>query len=212
MSADIREGLQFVLTDRVIRSLAVTTCLLAASTGMLQAVLVLHVMDTLHAPQGVYGVLFTVFAAGYLIGTRLTSAIGDRFGLRICLLIAASLGVASLVVIGCAPNVYVVGIGMVLLGIGSMIYNVSAMTVRQQRTPSYLLGRVSSIANLVGVGAIPIAALLAGALATAFGTRSALFTAATLCGMGVLWLLVDMRAGDEVGESLKDATSFGRSV
>ena len=58
----------------------------------LQAVLVLHVVKGLDAPESAYGVLFTVFAAGCLVGTWLMPKIRDRFGGRACLLVAASLG------------------------------------------------------------------------------------------------------------------------
>ena len=64
LGSDIREGLRAVFTDRVLRSLAVTTFLLASSTGMLQAVLVLHVVGTLDARESAYGILFTILAAG----------------------------------------------------------------------------------------------------------------------------------------------------
>ena len=189
MNADIRDGIRFVLTDTLIRALVVTSGLLAASTGMLQAVLVLHAVHTLGAPKISYGLLFTSFAAGYLVGTRLTPLMRDRLGLRACLVIAAAVGTISLTLIGSAPNVYLAGAGMGLLGIGSMLYNLTAITTRQQRTPAHLLGRVSSLVNLVSIGVIPIAALLAGAIASAFGTRPALLTAAALCATGLLWLI-----------------------
>lgn len=190
--ADIREGLRTVLADRVLRSLAVATFLLASSTGMLQAVLVLHVVAALDSPQGAYGILFTIYAAGCLVGTRLTHRIRDRFGARACLLFAAGLGAASLLIIGCAPTVYVAGAGMALLGVGSLVYNIAAVTLRQERTPDDLLGRVSSVFNLVGVGAIPIAALLAGSVAAATSTTSALLVAAATCTAGLIWLTLDM--------------------
>lgn len=186
--ADIREGLHAVTGDPVIRSLVVTTCLLASSTGILQAVLVLHV-DALGAPKAAYGVLFSVFAAGCIAGAPLTSGLRCRFGSRGCLLVAAGLGTASLLVIACAANAYVAGIGMALLGLGSMVYNVAAVTVRQERIPTHLLGRVSSVFNLVGVGAIPVAALVAGSVAAALGTTSALIVAAATCGCGLVWLI-----------------------
>lgn len=204
--ADIREGLRTVVTDRVLRSLAVTTCLLASSTGMLQAVLVLHVLDALDAPEGAYGVLFTIFAAGCLVGTRLTPRIRDRFGARACLLIAAGLGAASLLIIGCAPTAYVAGVGMALLGIGSMVYNIAAVTLRQERTPDDLLGRVSSVFNLVGVGAIPVAALLAGSIAAATSTTWALLVASATCMAGLLWLVFDMGPADRPVDQGREGT------
>lgn len=192
VAADIREGLRAVTGDRVIRSLAVTTCLLAASTGMLQAVLVLHVVDALGAPKAAYGVLFSVFAAGYITGAPLTPRLRNRIGSRGCLLVAAGLGAVGLLIIACAANVYLAGIGMALLGLGSMIYNIVAVTVRQERIPTHLLGRVSSTFNLLSVGALPAAALAAGAVAAAFGTTPALLVAAATCGGGLAWLVLAM--------------------
>lgn len=192
VGSDIREGLRAVFADRILRSLAVTTFLLASSTGMLQAVLVLHVVNGLGAPKSAYGILFTVFAAGCLIGTWLMPKIRDRFGGRACLLVAAALGAASLLTIAGAANVYLAGVGMTLLGIGSMVYNIAAVTVRQERTPDALLGRVSSVSNLLGTGGIPIAALLAGTIAAATSTTWAIVAAAGTCAMGLLWLILDM--------------------
>ncbi|MCW2791851.1 MAG: transporter [Nocardioides sp.] len=192
VGSDIREGLRAVFTDRVLRSLAVTTLLLASSTGMLQAVLVLHVVNALGAPISAYGVLFTVYAAGCLVGTRLMPRVHGRFGARACLLLAASIGTASLLTVAIAANVYFVGVGMALLGIGSMLFNITAVTVRQERTPDALLGRVSSVTNLVGIGGIPLAAVLAGSIAAATSTTWALVAAAGACATGLLWLIIDM--------------------
>ena len=192
VGSDIREGLRAVFADRVLRSLAVTTFLLASSTGMLQAVLVLHVVETLGAPKSAYGVLFTVFAAGCLLGTRLTAKARARFGARPCLLLAAFLGAVSLLTIATAANVFVAGTGMAVLGVASMIYNIAAVTVRQERTPDALLGRVSSVSNLVGIGGIPLAALVAGSIAAATSTTWALVVAALACATGLLWLIIDM--------------------
>lgn len=192
VGADIREGLRTVFANPVLRSLVVTTFLLGSSTGMLQAVLVLHVTETLGASKSAYGALFTVYAAGCLVGTRLTAKALARFGARVCLLLAAFLGAASLLTIAIAANVYLAGIGMAVLGVACMTYNIAAVTVRQERTPDALLGRVSSVTNLVGIGGIPVAALVAGSIAAATSTTWALVVAALACATGLLWLIIDM--------------------
>lgn len=192
VGSDMREGLRAVFRDRILRSLAVTTFLLASSTGMLQAVLVLRVVNALDAPESAYGVLFTIFAAGCLVGTRLTPQARARFGARACLLLAASLGAASLLTIAIAGTVYLTAVGMAFLGIGSMIYNIAAVTIRQERTPDALLGRVSAVSNLIGIGGIPIAAILAGAIAAATSTTWALLVAAVTCAAGLVSLSIGM--------------------
>ncbi|WP_051218340.1 MFS transporter [Nocardioides insulae] len=194
--ADIGEGLRVALTDRVLRSLAVSTFLLASSTGMLQAVLVVHVVDVLRAPPLVYGILFSVFAIGSVIGAWLAAPFRHRLGSRACLMAAAGVGAAGLLLIASARDVYLAAGGMVLLGIGTMIYNVAAVTLRQERTSHDLLGRVSSLFNLVGVGAVPVAALIAGTIASTLSTAAALTSAAATCLGGLLWLTFDLRTDE----------------
>lgn len=189
---DIHTGLRAIVADPIIRSLAVTAFLLAASTGMLQAVLVLHVTARLRAPTGAYGALFVVYALGCLVGSRLPTRLRRRLGGRTCLLLASGVGAGSLLLVAVTPDVYGAGVGMAALGIASMVYNVTAATLRQERIPDALLGRVSSAFNLVGVGAVPLAALAAGGIASMFGTTAALLVAAGTCVIGFAWVAVDM--------------------
>jgi MFS family permease len=181
MRSEIAEGMHWILRDRTLRALAIATTLLAASTGMLLAVLVLHVVDTLHAPESTYGLLFTLYASGGLAISTVVARAHARWGTRKSLIFSASLGAVSLLIVALGTTVIQAAIGMVLLGIATMIYNVIAVTVRQQRTPDALLGRVSSVFNLLGVGSLPLAALAAGALATAYGTGPTIAVGAVLC-------------------------------
>ncbi|MGH3599049.1 MAG: MFS transporter [Pseudonocardiaceae bacterium] len=181
MRTEIAEGMRLIVQDRTLRALAVSTTLLAASTGMLLAVLVLHVLDTLHASESSYGLLFTLYASGGLAISTVVARAHARWGTRRCLILSASLGAVSLLIVALAATVTQAATGMVLLEIATMLYNVIAVTVRQQRTPDKLLGRVSSVFNLLSVGSLPLAALAAGALATAYGTGPTISISAALC-------------------------------
>jgi MFS family permease len=186
MRTEIAEGMRWIRRDPTLRALAIATTLLAASTGMLLAVLVLHVVDTLHASQSSYGLLFTLYATGGLAISTVAAGAHARFGTRRCLILAASLGAVSLLIVALGATVIQAAIGMVLLGIATMLYNVIAVTVRQQRAPDQLLGRVSSVFNVLGVGSLPLAALVAGLLAKAYGTGPTITTSAGLCIMATI--------------------------
>jgi MFS family permease len=170
---------------------------------MLLAVLVLHVVDTLHAAQGSYGLLFTLYAGGGLAASAAVPSAHATWGTRRCLIISASLGALSLLVVAWGTTVAYAAIGMTTLGAATMLYNVVAVTVRQQRTPDHLLGRVSSAFNVLSVGSLPLAALAAGALATMFGTSISLTVAAALCALATtsISLLVPLRAAPDTTSS-----------
>ena len=188
MRVEIAEGLRWIIRDPTLRALAIATTLLAASTGMLLAVLVLHVIDALHGPQSSYGPLFTLYAGGSLAASTAVPAAHGRWGTRRCLLGASSLGAISLLVVARGTTVIHAAVGMVLLGIATMVYNIIAVTVRQQRTPEHLLGRVSSVVNVLGVGSLPVAALAAGVIASAYGTATSITVGAGLCAMATAWI------------------------
>lgn len=196
MRAQIAEGFRWIVRDPTLRALAIATTLLAASTGMLLAVLVLHVVDALDAPDSAYGLLFTLYAGGSLAAAAAVPKVHERWGTRRCLITSASLGAVSLLIVAWGPTVIYAATGMVILGGATMLYNIIAVTVRQQRTPDELLGRVSSVFNVIGVGSLPLAALAAGVMASAYGTRSSITLGAGLCAAATLWLLVQLPIGE----------------
>ncbi|MGH3332018.1 MAG: MFS transporter [Nocardioidaceae bacterium] len=190
MRIEIAEGLRWIIRDPTLRVLAIATTLLAASTGMLLAVLVLHVVDALHGSQSSYGLLFTLYAGGGLAASAVAPRAHARWGTRSCLIVSASLGAVGLLVIAWGTTVSYAAVGLVLLGVATMLYNIIAVTVRQQTTPDHLLGRVSSVFNVVGVGSLPPAALAAGVLAKAYGTGPSITVGASLCAMATAWIVL----------------------
>ena len=190
MRTEIAEGLRWIIRDPTLVALAIATTLLAASTGMLLAVLVLHVADALHGSQSSYGLLFTLYACGGLAASTAVPRAHARWGTRNCLIVSASLGAVSLLVVAWGTTVIYAAVGLVLLGVATMLYNVIAVTVRQQRTPDHLLGRVSSVFNVLGVGSLPPAALAAGVLAKAYGTGPSITLGAGLCTLATAGIVL----------------------
>ena len=188
MRHEIVEGLRYIIQDSTLRALAIATSLLAASTGMLLAVLVLHAVDALGGPQSSYGLLFTLYAGGGLAASTAVPSAHARWGARRCLMVSAALGAVSLLVVARGTTVVYAAVGMVLLGVATMLYNIVAVTVRQQRTPDHLLGRVSSVFNVLGVGSLPLAALAAGFIASSYGTGSSITVSAGLCALATVWI------------------------
>ncbi|WP_188316696.1 hypothetical protein [Solihabitans fulvus] len=71
---------------------------------------------------------------------------------------------------------------MVLIDCAVMIRNVIQVSLRQSGTPDELLGRVSGAHRLVTYGAIPLGAMLGGAVASAGGLRAAMVLASAIFG------------------------------
>ena len=61
-----------------------------------------------------------------------------------------------------------------------LAFSRSSQTLVQTTTPDTLLGRVRSSQNVIGLGSLPVGALLGGVLANMFGIRQILLGACLL--------------------------------
>ena len=77
-----------------------------------------------------------------------------------------------------------------LLGIANPLYNVTSTSMQQALTPPRLLGRVNASMEFIGVGTLPLGALVGGILAEALGVWNALLIGALGGLLAVLWLLL----------------------
>jgi MFS family permease len=181
--SETAEGVRWLAAHRILRAVAAGTVLLAASTGVLLAVLVIHVLEFLQLPAVGYGLLISVYAAGSVVGSLLTARFRRKLGTNRCLLIAALLGTASIAGLSVAPNAFAAGGALFALGVATMLWNILAVTIRQEFTPAHLLGRVTSAFTVIGVGTAPIAAPLGGVIASLTNTSVAIGVAAALCAV-----------------------------
>jgi predicted MFS family arabinose efflux permease len=113
---------------------------------------------------------------GGVVGASLVQALTRRLGTaRTLVLCKAGAGPCALVVPFTADDARLVLFvaGSVLVTTGIVAGNVVSASFRQAYVPPQLLGRVVTSMQLLNVGTVPLGALLAGALATATTTRTA---------------------------------------
>jgi hypothetical protein len=69
-------------------------------------------------------------------------------------------------------DAYAIGAATLIGGLGSGMWNVVVVSLRQRLTPDELLGRVTASARLLGWGTLPLGAALGGVIASAAGVRA----------------------------------------
>jgi predicted MFS family arabinose efflux permease len=137
-----------------------------------QAVLVILVVDELGLPGPAYGVLLTLSGVGAFLGGLLSSRVGDALGVHRVLLPAVALSVPILATVGLASGLVVLATALALNSFAGVLANIQMISMRQRIVPASLLGRVSSVSQFLSFGvAIPLGALIGGAVADAFGVR-----------------------------------------
>lgn len=182
------EGLRWLASHRVLRPIAVGTVILSSATGILMAVLVIHILVFLGLQPAWYGAMISVYAIGGVAAALLTARLKRAFGTNRCLMGAALLGAVSIGTLALARGPVLAGCALIALGVATMTWNTLAVTIRQELAPDRLLGRLSSAFNVVGVAAATVAAPIGGLIATQYGTSAAIAVASALCALACLCL------------------------
>ena len=220
LRTQIGEGLRYVLRHRLLRSIAGSTATSNLFSAMMQAVLLLYLVRTLHFRPGLIGLVFVIGNVGVLAGAFGSGAIARRIGLGPA--IVGSIGLCGLapLLIPLAPQdsrgtaIAFLVVAQAVTGAGSVVYNVNQVSLRQAICPARLQGRMNATMRFMVWGTLPLGAVIGGVLARALGLRPTLWIAAIGGMAAVLWVLlspvrslVDIPPEEEsLGEELAHAS------
>jgi MFS family permease len=187
MVSEIREGMRYLLHQRVLRTMAIMVAVANLTSTAVFAVFVVFAVAP--GPMGLdafgYGVLMTGYAAGAILGTVTAPAAERWLGRSNVLFLTVIATSVSMLLPAITPNPVVVFAAMAAGGVMTMWWNIITVSLRQRITPDRLLGRVNAGYRFFAWGAMPIGALLGGIVAEAFGVV-AVFVAAGLGGLTML--------------------------
>jgi len=160
----IAGGVRAAWADPPVRSMVLLTAAFNfAFTGPISVGLAFLADHRFDGGSAAFGLLFSAFGAGALIGAITAGSIRPRRLGAIVMAIAIVLGI-GLALIGLAPTLPValgiIGVMGVLIG----FINVQAIAWLQSRIPEDLRGRVMSLVTLGSVGLAPVSLAIAGAL------------------------------------------------
>ena len=180
MRADIGEGLRYVLRHRSLRLIAGCTATSNYFNSMLQAVLLVYLVRTLHWSAGVIGLMFMISNVGFLVGAAISGRVQRALRLGRTIWYSILLSEIGGLVIGLSPRrhaFFFIAAGMVLFALGGPIYNIAQVSYRQAITPNRMLGRMNATMRFMVWGTMPLGSLTGGVLGTILGVRPTLLIA-----------------------------------
>jgi predicted MFS family arabinose efflux permease len=172
--AELREGLEVVLGNPLLRSIAGCTATSNLFSNAVQAIYVLYATRELGLPPAVIGLIYAVSGPGALIGSILAGWCSRRFGLGTTIIGSIFIaGVSNLLIpLASGPPLLVTAMlmtPMLVGGAASPIYNINQVSLRQAITPDHVQGRMNASVRFLVWGTIPIGALLGGTLGQTVG-------------------------------------------
>jgi MFS family permease len=197
---EISDGLVWLLRHRLLFALAIMLGAGNLTFSATYSILVLFADEVLNLSSVGYGLLMTTGGIGGVLGSLFAERIGYLFGTGRTLFLTMLLQGPVFAAIALSGNPFVVGAMIALLGVAAFIWNVLTFALRQVLVPDELLGRVTSVYRLLGVGSGAFGALIGGLLARELGLAAPFwFAAAVMAVVAVASLpFVNNRTVDEV--------------
>ncbi|ADB33491.1 major facilitator superfamily MFS_1 [Kribbella flavida DSM 17836] len=171
----IREGLQFVRRQPVVRSLTLLGFGNSVTGGAVSALLVVFaVRDLGLSEQGSgIGVLVAVVAAGAFLAAVALRRLTDRVPIGWITIATLSTNPVALLLTAYAPSLPLAITPLLLWSFTSTLTILNGITARQLVTPLELQARVNTTARMLAWGGTPLGALAAGLLAEFTSARHA---------------------------------------
>ncbi|TWH21738.1 MFS transporter [Prauserella rugosa] len=169
---DLREGLRWLRGDRDVRNLTIAVGLVAVADGAYLAILVLYVTQVLELPEATYGFLLGAGAIGGVLAGVLCARMTARAGTRGMLTGSIVVMAGCQLLLGLTSHVVLTIVALTCSSAAFAAFNITAMTMRQRRSPSGMLGRVNSAYLTVARSADATGALAGGGLATAISIQA----------------------------------------
>ena len=178
--ADLRDGVRYFWSDRLMRDLAVQAAVFNFAGATVTAISVLAITGPMGLSPLGFG-LFLAFTALGGIGAGVTAQqVLNRVGRGTILLVGALTPAAAYCVVAATFDPIASAVAMLFAAATTTYGQVVTVTQRQATVPDHLLGRVTSVFRFIALGVIPIGALCGGALAGHFGLGAAFLVGASV--------------------------------
>jgi MFS family permease len=159
------EGFRWLWSNDLLRTMAITLGLLNMLGNVGVAVFVLFSQEVLGTSTTEFAILSTAGAFGGILGGWVASRVSRRIGSGPSLALTIVGGGICLVAIGLVSSWPAAFVFLFIEMFVAVLWNVITVSLRQTIIPDRLLGRVNSVYRFFGWGAIPLGALIGGALA-----------------------------------------------
>jgi MFS family permease len=173
----IAQGVAWLRHNRLLGTLALTLGVMNLTNAATTAIMVLFA-ESRGVPPQFYGLLLACEAVGSIaasvLAQRVLTGVGRVAALKL------GVGVEALTSVGLALAAGPLGIAamLALFGFNAAIWGILTASLRQERIPRPLLGRVQSVYALVGNGSAVLGAPLGGLLAHSLGLAAPFWFAA----------------------------------
>ena len=191
---EVGEGVFELLRTPLLRALTITSSLGMLAGSISAAVQMLFLVNQLHFTPTIIGIVAACSGIGSLVGAMLAGRAARHLQAGRTLLLGKLLWIAGALLLATADligrQVAAAGVAQALVGLGSTLYFVNQLSLRQAITSVRLLGRVTAARRFVLFGVATVGAFVGGALGESIGLRATLLVGSAALAMELVLLLL----------------------
>ena len=188
---EMKEGIRTVFDNPPLWRITACTATSNFGSAMVGDVFVIFLLNILSFSPVLIGLLDTVGAVGFLLGTIVTPVVTKRLGLGRAIAIPAGImviNIATLLAIYGYAFLIVGAIGLIT-GIVLPICNINQVSLRETIAPDRVQGRMNATVRTINWGTMPVGAMIGGTLGSTVGIIGTILVGGALQGAAVLWIV-----------------------
>lgn len=183
---EVGEGLRFVFRHPLLRPLVLCAAAADLAFAAVLALQVVYAVDVLELGPGATGVVLAVGNIGGLLAAFVSGWVATRVRPGIAILASVALFAAGAVLLPLAQGAIGFAVGLFVVYLGVVIFNILHVSLCQTVTPSRLLGRMNATTRFITWGMVPLGAAGGGLLVGPVGLRGVFWIAAAICVVSLL--------------------------
>src|SRR5436190_3745517 len=212
MLPELKEGLAFVVRHPYLRAIAACTGSSNFFGSIGFTIALLYFVRVLHLSSVAVGFTFAMFGVGSVAGALAANRVQRSIGVGPAIVLPALMFPVTSFAVPLAPESFPLPLiiaGFLIGGYSQVAYNITQVSLRQAITPERLQGRMNASMRWIVWGTLPLGQLAGGAIASAYGLRTALWVGA----IGSLFtflpvLLSPVRSIREMPEPVTEPTAL----
>lgn len=178
LGREIREGLVFVLANRMLRAIVINTTVWVFSFTMIMSIIMLYFTNDLGLSPAAIGLIMSIGGCGGIVGALVARRLGTIIGQGRIMWVSSLIGAPMVLLMAWAEpgwKLWVAVAGWAVVTVMIVVYNVTQVSFRQNITPDVLLGRMNATIRFIAWGTMPLGGLVGGALGEAFGVQTTMW-------------------------------------
>jgi MFS family permease len=190
----VKAGIRYIRNSPIVRASLLATATINFFNFIFWALFILYAVRVLEVRPGLLGLVLGAASIGGVIGSLIAGRLSRRIGVGPAFAVGCVVFPAPLVLVPLAGGAHWRIVAFLfaaefLSGLGVMVLDITAASIKAALVPDRLRARVSGAYMVVNYGVRPIGALAGGALGSWIGLRPTLWIASVGAVAGVLWLL-----------------------